>query len=281
MIERSISIILLVWHCCYFFWVLALYQNENEKRDKMEGNSKNIWGFWGTFLWGVVITLLLFMGQILPLYLYRIFEEKQDTFDSFILFLYAVEKNAYFLSLSIIGSAIFVVPLVLGIAKLKRDSSLKEYFALQAISWRTIWQWMLVLLALMIFESFAIDALGVEEIPSFMMNIEFPSVSSMWVLLFAAIIMAPLVEEVIFRGFLLKGFSQTFMGKYGAIIVTSLLWAIIHLQYELSYVAVIFVVGLVFGYARLRTNSIFTPLMMHFFMNLVAFFELFLEKGMV
>jgi len=247
----------------------------------MEGNSKNIWGFWGTFLWGVVITLLLFMGQILPLYLYRIFEEKQDTFDSFILFLYAVEKNAYFLSLSIIGSAIFVVPLVLGIAKLKRDSSLKEYFALQAISWRTIWQWMLVLLALMIFESFAIDALGVEEIPSFMMNIEFPSVSSMWVLLFAAIIMAPLVEEVIFRGFLLKGFSQTFMGKYGAIIVTSLLWAIIHLQYELSYVAVIFVVGLVFGYARLRTNSIFTPLMMHFFMNLVAFFELFLEKGMV
>jgi len=247
----------------------------------MEENSKNIWGFLGTFLWGVVIAFLLLVGQILPLYLYRLFEGEEDTIDSFFLSLDAVEENAFLLSLSIIGSALFVVPLVLGMAKLKRNSSLRDYFALRAISWGTIWRWILVLLALLVFESFAIDALGAEEIPSFMMNIEYPTVSSMWVLLFAVIFMAPLVEEVVFRGFLLKGFSQTFMGKYGAIVVTSLLWAMLHLQYELAYVAVIFVVGLVFGYARFKTNSIFTPLMMHFFMNLVASLGLFLEKGMV
>jgi len=63
--------------------------------------------------------------------------------------------------------------------------------------------------------------------------------------------------------------------------VTSLLWAMLHMQYELAYVAVIFVVGLVFGYARLKTNSILTPLMMHFVMNLVATVGLFFEKGMV
>ena len=247
----------------------------------MEERSQNIWGFWGTFLWGIVIAFLLLVGQILPVYLYRLFEGKQDTIDSFFLSLNAVEQNAFLLSLSVIGSALFVVPLVLGIAKLKRNSSLKDYFALRAISWGTVWRWMLVLIALLVFESFAIDALGVEEIPSFMMNIEFPSVSSMWVLLFAVIVMAPLVEELVFRGFLLKGFSQTFMGDYGAIVVTSLLWAMLHLQYEFAYVAVIFVVGLVFGYARFKTNSIFTPLMMHFFMNLVASVGLFFEKGMV
>jgi len=247
----------------------------------MEARSQNIWGFWGTFLWGIVIAVLLLVGQMLPIFLYRLFEGKEDTIDSFFLSLTAVEQNAFLLSLSVIGSALFVVPLVLGIAKLKRNSSLRDYFALRAISWGTVWRWMLVLLALLVFESFAIDALGAEEIPSFMMNIEFPSVSSMWVLLFAVIVMAPLVEEVVFRGFLLKGFSQTFMGHYGAIVVTSLLWAMLHLQYEFAYVAVIFVVGLVFGYARFKTNSIFTPLMMHFFMNLVASVGLFFEKGMV
>jgi membrane protease YdiL (CAAX protease family) len=247
----------------------------------MEMRSQNIWGFWGTFLWGVVITLLLFVGQILPLYLYRLFQGKHDTLDSFFLSLDAVEQNAFLLSLSIIGSALFVVPLVLGMAKLKRNSSLRDYFAFNPISWGTMGRWMLVLLALLVFESFAIEALGVEEIPSFMLNIEYPSVLSMWVLLFAVIFMAPLVEEIVFRGFLLKGFSQTFMGYYGAIVVTSLLWAMSHMQYELAYVAVIFVVGLVFGYARLKTNSILTPLIMHFFMNLVATVGLFVEKGMV
>jgi len=247
----------------------------------MEMRSQNIWGFWGTLLWGVVIAVLLFVGQILPIYLYRLFEGKQDTIDSFFLSLDAIEQNAFLLSLSVIGSALFVVPLVLGMAKLKRNSSLRDYFAFNPISWGTMGRWMLVLLALLLFESFAIDALGVEEIPSFMMNIEYPSVLSMWVLLFAVIFMAPLVEEVVFRGFLLKGFSQTFMGAYGAIVVTSLLWAMLHMQYELAYVAVIFVVGLVFGYARLKTNSILTPLMMHFFMNLVATVGLFFEKGMV
>jgi len=247
----------------------------------MEMRSQNIWGFWGTLLWGGVIAVLLLVGQILPIYLYRLFEGKEDTIDSFFLSLDAVEQNAFLLSLSVIGSALLVVPLVLGMAKLKRNSSLRDYFAFNPISWGTVWRWMLVLLALLLFESFAIEALGVEEIPSFMMNIEYPSALSMWVLLFAVIFMAPLVEEIVFRGFLLKGFSQTFMGAYGAIVVTSLLWAMLHMQYELAYVAVIFVVGLVFGYARLKTNSILTPLMMHFVMNLVATVGLFFEKGMV
>jgi membrane protease YdiL (CAAX protease family) len=243
-------------------------------------NKSNTWGFTGTFLWGLVIAVLLLIGQVLPLLLYALMGQESVTADSFILFLTDMEKDAFLLSLSVIGSAIFVVPLVFGIAKLKKGSNLQEYFSFHKISWKTVAIWIGVLILLLIFEGLAIEALGADEIPSFMMNIEYPSVSSMWVLLFAVTFMAPLVEEVVFRGFLLTGFSQSSLGVPAGIVITSALWAVIHLQYELAYVAVIFVVGLVFGYARVKTNSILTPMMMHFMMNLVASIGLFYEKGL-
>ena len=244
-------------------------------------NNSKIWGFWGTLLWGIVIGGLLFLGQLIPLLIYMIIIGETITLENFFLFAQKVETDAFLLSVSVIGSALIVVPLVFGIAKLKKGSVLKEYFDLRAYSWKTFWIWMGVLVLLLIFEGYAIELMGAEEIPSFMMNIEFPNKFSMYLLAFSVMFMAPLIEEVVFRGFLLKGFSETFMGVWGAIIVTSLLWAIVHLQYEFAYVAVIFVIGLVFGYARIKTGSLFVPMTMHMVMNGVASLGLFFEKGVV
>jgi len=244
-------------------------------------DSSKIWGFWGTFLWGIVIGGLLFLGQLIPLLIYMKVVGEVISLENFLLFAQKVETDAWLLSISVIGSALIVVPLVFGIAKLKRGSVLKEYFDLRGYSWKTFWTWMGILVLLLIFEGYAIEAMGAKEIPNFMMNIEFPNRLSMYLLAFSVMFIAPLIEEVVFRGFLLKGFSETFMGAEGAVVVTSLLWAIIHLQYEFAYVAVIFMIGLVFGYARIKTKSLFVPMTMHLVMNGVASLGLFFEKGMV
>ena len=243
--------------------------------------SSKIWGFWGTLLWGVVIGILLFVGQIVPLIIYMIVVGESISFENLILFSQKVETDAFLLSVSVIGSALIVVPLVFGIAKLKRGSILREYFDLRGYSWRTFWRWMGVLLLLLIFEGFALEAMGVEQTPNFMLNIEYPNRLSIYLLLFSVMFMAPLIEEVVFRGFLLKGFSKTFMGVEGAVALTSLLWAVMHLQYEFAYVAVIFMIGLVFGYARIKTQSLFVPMTMHMVMNGIASLGLFFEKGVV
>ena len=47
----------------------------------------------------------------------------------------------------------------------------------------------------------------------------------------------PVFEELFFRGFLLEGFRRTFLGTTGAVVLTSLLWAVIHTQYDLYYMA--------------------------------------------
>jgi uncharacterized protein len=96
--------------------------------------------------------------------------------------------------------------------------------------------------------------------------------TSVWPGLFgvAVVIFAPLFEETFFRGFLFKGLKESAVGAVGTILLTSLLWALLHLQYNIFGMAQIFVLGLVFGAIRLKTNSLWAPLSLHVFWNLAA-----------
>jgi membrane protease YdiL (CAAX protease family) len=63
------------------------------------------------------------------------------------------------------------------------------------------------------------------------------------------------------------------LGGAGAIVLTALVWAVIHRQYDWYGVATVFAAGLLLGFARLRTNSIYSCLLMHALMNLIATIE--------
>ena len=245
----------------------------------LEENRGNTWGFLGTFLWGIFILLIFVIGQIIPLFFYMFFENIEITEASFNLLTSTVSTDSFLLFLSAMGGMLFTVPLVFGIAKLKKGSILKEYFSLNGFTGKTLGLWMVVFVVLYIGIGFLIEALGAKEIPDFMLNLEFPTLLTQVLLLIAVVVAAPIVEEVVFRGFLLKGFSQTFMGVHGAVIVTSVLWAVIHVQYEMVYVFSIFLIGLVFGYARIQTNSLYIPMIMHGLMNFFSMIGLFYEKG--
>jgi uncharacterized protein len=79
----------------------------------------------------------------------------------------------------------------------------------------------------------------------------------LWVALIAA---APLFEEVFFRGFLFEGFQHSKLGPIGTVWLTSLGWTVLHLQYGTYELGTIFVLGILFGVARLKTRSIYHPL---------------------
>jgi uncharacterized protein len=57
------------------------------------------------------------------------------------------------------------------------------------------------------------------------------------------------------------------------VIITSLLWAAIHLQYDLYGIATIFVGGIFLGWVRLKTDSIWLCIILHGMMNLIATLE--------
>ena len=239
----------------------------------------NIWGFWGTLGWGIVILLVLIIGQIIPPFLYIMLENSVTLIEGYSLLVESATTDALLIFLSAMGGIFFTMPIVFGIAKLKKGSILKDYFSLNGFNWKTLGFWILVFIVLQISTGFLIEALGAKEIPNFMMNLEYPTLLAKILLVVAVVVAAPIVEEVVFRGFLLKGFSNTFMGVHGAVFLTSALWAVIHMQYEVAYLIAIFVIGLVFGYARIITDSLYIPMIMHGLMNLLAILGLFYEKG--
>ena len=238
-----------------------------------------VWSFWGTSLWALVILLVFIAGQIIPLILYMMFEGTTVTAEAFKTFASSAMKDTFLLFLSSMGGMLFATPVAFGAAKLKRGAILKDYFALNGFAWRTLGFWLLVFIVLQIAIGFLVEALGADEIPNFMMNLEYPTVTNKILLLVAVMVAAPVVEEVVFRGFLLKGFANSFMGVHAAVLLTSALWAVIHMQYEIAYLIAIFVIGVVFAYARIQTNSLFIPMIMHSLMNLLAIVGLFYEKG--
>jgi len=242
-------------------------------------NNKS-WGFIGTLLLGVVIIFLLGVGQILPIYLYASMVDPIVNFATLREYTNVMENDAFLLSISAIGSTLFVIPFIIFFVKIKGSSS-KSYFSLNYVNGKKIFFWIFITFLLILLEDFTIYIMGLQNIPDFMLNITYPTELSKWLLVIAIAFFAPILEELIFRGFLLKGFSNSFLGIYGAIVLTSLIWAMIHTQYEWGYLVIIFITGLVLGYAKIKTNSLFIPILMHITFNLFASLELYFEKGIL
>ena len=89
----------------------------------------------------------------------------------------------------------------------------------------------------------------------------------------ALVIAAPLVEETIFRGFLLPGLAQSVLRPAGAILFTSVAWALLHAQYQPFYLLQIIVLGVVFGWLRLRSGSTALTMVLHGLLNLIALLQ--------
>ena len=94
------------------------------------------------------------------------------------------------------------------------------------------------------------------------------------IFLIGGCIAAPITEEFVFRGFLFRGWSQSFLGPFGSIVLTSMLWGAMHTQYDWFGRFWIFVGGLVLGYFRWRSNSTWLAVMIHSAMNVIIFFAI-------
>jgi membrane protease YdiL (CAAX protease family) len=88
----------------------------------------------------------------------------------------------------------------------------------------------------------------------------FAELSSPWWLLLAGILVAPIVEELFFRGFVYAGLAERYSWRKAAVI-SSALFALIHLQ--LTAVVPIFILGYIFAYLYHRSGSIWPAVLMH------------------
>jgi membrane protease YdiL (CAAX protease family) len=101
--------------------------------------------------------------------------------------------------------------------------------------------------------------------------------TSPWLIFLAGIVVAPLVEEIFFRGFLYPGLRE----KYGwipAALISAVLFAAVHLHPIIM--PPIFLLGLLFAYLYERTESIWPGVIMHFATNTLGLIAAYMISRM-
>lgn len=78
---------------------------------------------------------------------------------------------------------------------------------------------------------------------------------------------APLSEELLFRGFLQSALVPSRLGYWGASIVTTTFWTLLHAGYSLPGLVEVFMIGLIFAWLLRRTGSLRVTLVCHAIYN--------------
>lgn len=184
----------------------------------------------------------------------------------------SLSSNGFCIGVMAVVSGLICTPLTLWFTKLRKNISVRDYIGFKEPLKREWVQWLLFLVAFLFLSDGVSWLLHQPIVPPFMVD-TYKTASSLPVLLFAIVVVAPIFEEIFFRGFLFQGIRYSRLGPIGAIGITSLVWALIHLQYDIYGMATVFALGLLFGIARLKTDSIHLLMVMHSVVGLVATME--------
>lgn len=232
-------------------------------------SSSGPWGIWATLGFSLIIVAAFLLVQVLVSSVLVAFELKQNPSLDVEAYGQALASNGLLLALATIGGMVTTVLLVGLFVRLRKDISVVQYLHLHPVEPTTLVRWLGIMLALALLWDAGTYVLGRPVIADFMLaayrSAGFPPL--FWLALVAA---APLAEEVFFRGFLFEGVRHTRLGASGAVLLTSLAWAAVHVQYDSYEISTVFVLGLILAVARLRTNSLYTTIAMHALVNLLA-----------
>jgi membrane protease YdiL (CAAX protease family) len=189
-----------------------------------------------------------------------------------------LSTNGLLISIATILSAIAGVGLIFLFIKLRKGISISEYLELKPLTGKIILLLCGLGFALIAVSAIANLVLGISGDSGFTVQ---AYQSSVWPWLFglAVVIFAPAFEEAFFRGFLFIGLKQSRLGATGAIILTSLVWAALHLQYDYYGMATILALGIILGIVRLKTGSLWGSIVIHSFWNLLTFVSVSLIVG--
>jgi membrane protease YdiL (CAAX protease family) len=94
--------------------------------------------------------------------------------------------------------------------------------------------------------------------------------SPAWMLLLIGGVIAAIVEELVYRGFLSRMLEGSRLGFWGGALVASVIWAGLHFYYPLSIQASFIALGLCLSWLRAKTGSVYPGMAWHIVNNAVG-----------
>jgi uncharacterized protein len=230
------------------------------------------WGILGTILFGgavIGLQLLVEWGMMAIFMLVETLRHPSLPSEETTLLLV---NDGLLLVATLLTSAPICVGLICLAVKLRRGATLTGYLAAVPAPFKT----MLVWAALMLVFAVVIDVLltisGRPLVPPHLIR-WYETARVLPLFWMAVIFAAPAFEEALFRGFLFEGFCRSRLGPIGAVVITSMLWAAMHTQYDLFESVLLFVGGVLIGVARWKTGSLYVCICMHSMINLISCIE--------
>lgn len=230
------------------------------------------WTVWPTLGFSLVIFIGFLIASFFVSILYLGWELRQNPALSNPAaqreFYASLNYNGTFLAWNTLVAGLAGLGLIAIVIKLRKGWSYRGYLNLTLPKWSALLIWNSLLVVLLLVQTQIANAF--EKKSDFMENLSASGYGNFLLLFTAVVIMAPLFEEVFFRGFMYKGLENSWLGTFGTVFITSFVWAIIHVQYDLFFMGVIFSTGLLLGYARQVTKSLWIPISMHALNNGLA-----------
>ena len=91
-------------------------------------------------------------------------------------------------------------------------------------------------------------------------------------------ILGPFIEELVFRGYLWKIFEEKKLNKIIVLLITSFLFASIHL--EINRFLILFTLGIIIGFLRMRTDRMGASVVAHMTLNIIGFISIVLSANL-
>lgn len=159
--------------------------------------------------------------------------------------------------------------LVYYLVRVRQGDKTDEYLGLRPFSLSTLVPWLSATIACALAGMLLIALFGGNQEIEGANPLDVLQVS--FLLIMARAVIAPMWEELLFRGFIFEGLKNSSMGTQGAIILPAIWWAGLHLNTNIGAMLGVFLFGLLLGYARERHGSILLTIVMHGCYSLLLF----------
>lgn len=227
------------------------------------------WGFWVTAGLGLAVLAFYLVSSVIAV-IPLMTGLSGEGFDS--LTLESVNSNPNVVVVSTLIAAVLGAILILFIAGRRQGASWREYLSVRLPTAKELFVWLVIIVVvvnLMGLLGTLLDRPAVHDFWS-----ELYQASAIVPLLILAVFAGPLFEESLFRGLLFTGWVNSKLGGTGTVVLTAVLFALLHVQYDLFDLGQVFVLGILLGIARYRTGSLLVPIAMQVLTNAIAFMQL-------
>jgi uncharacterized protein len=224
-----------------------------------------VWGYWATLGWAVLAFIagqFIALGVMLWMRIGDFNAMLNAPFDGAMVTVFILISNP--ITIAVIALAVWIA-----------RAPLADYLALKWAATRDVILGLVCIVVLVAISDGLLYFSGYPLVTDFQLQSYTSAAAEGWLaaLWLGTVVFAPAGEEILFRGFLFRGWARSERMAWPAIVVISVLWSLLHVQYDWTGILQIFIIGLVLGWMRWRSGSTLLTFLLHGLFNLEGTME--------